>query len=145
MATTPRWIPIFFGAVMILMALIILGALLGVIPAEGEFLAPPIVIASIGICLLFGGIAFLVPERTPSLVKSGIFFLALMSLALVCNWTAFAPDASYSSSTTIGPFQIRGGDQMGGRIVFGAFAILVDLLLLSVIIGWIRPGKGKET
>jgi hypothetical protein len=130
---------------MILMAAIILGALFGVIPAEGEFLAPPIVIASIGICLLFGGIAFVVPERTPSLVKSGILFLALMSLALVCNWTAFAPEVSYSSSTTIGPIQIRGGDQIGGRIVFGAAAIIVDILLISVIIGWIRPRKGKES
>jgi hypothetical protein len=68
-----------------------------------------------------------------------------MSLALVCNWTAFAPEVSYSSSTTIGPIQIRGGDQIGGRIVFGAAAIIVDILLISVIIGWIRPRKGKES
>ena len=144
-SSTPRWIPIFIGSVMIFMASIVLGALIGVIPAEGEFLAPPLVIASIGICLLFGGITFLIPERTSPILKSGVFLVALFSLALVCNWTAFAPDVAYSSTTTIGPIQIRGDDQLGGRIVFGVAAVIVDIFILAMVVGWIRPGKRRDS
>ena len=119
MSSTPRWIPIFFGTVMILMAMIILGALIGLIPTEGQFLAPPFIIASIGICLFCGGIALWTPQKTPPLIKSGIFLIGVLSLATVCNWTAFAPQVTYSSSTTIGAFQSGGEDQVGGGLVFG--------------------------
>jgi hypothetical protein len=143
MSSTPRWIPILFGSVMIFMATIILGALIGIVPADGVFLAPPIIIAGIVIGLFFGGIALWIPSKTPSIIKSGIFLIALFSLATVCNWTAFAPEVTYTSSTSIGLLQISGDDQIGGRVVFGAAAIVIDLILLSVVIGWIRPSRRK--
>lgn len=145
MSSTPRWIPIFIGSVMIFMAAIILGAIIGFVPTDGDFLAPPLIIASIGTCLFFGGIAFWIPQRTPPIIKSGIFLIAFLSLAMVCNWTAFAPDVTYSSSTTIGPIQIRGDDQIGGRIVFGAAAIIVDIFVVYMVIGWIRPSRREES
>jgi len=144
MSSTPRWIPIFFGTVMILMAMIILGALIGLIPAEGQFLAPPFIIASIGICLFCGGIALWTPQKTPPLIKTFIFLIGVLSLATVCNWTAFAPQVTYSSSTTIGAIQSGGEDQVGGRLVFGAAAIFVDLFILSAVIGWIRSTRRKD-
>ena len=127
------------------MAVIIFGALIGSVPTEGDFLAPPFIIANISIGLFFGGIALWIPSKTPPFIKSGIFLVALVSLATVCNWTAFAPEVTYSSSTTIGPYQISGGDQVGGRVVFGAFAIIVDLFIISMVIGWIRPSSRKES
>lgn len=137
--------PILLGAVMIFMAAIILGALIGLIPTDGDFLAPPVIIASIGVCLFFGGIVFWLPQNTPAFVKSGVFLIALLSLATVCNWTAFAPEVTYSSSTTIGPIQFSGEDQVGGRIVFGAAAIVVDLFLIAGGISWVRSATRKES
>jgi hypothetical protein len=38
---TPRWIPLFIGSIMMLMAALILGAVVGLVPTgAGQFLAP---------------------------------------------------------------------------------------------------------
>jgi hypothetical protein len=64
--------------------------------------------------------------------------LALLFLAITCNWTAFAPGVAYYSSSSVGPLEFSGQDQVGGRIVFGLAAIAVNLLILDVIVGWAR-------
>ncbi len=138
MNETPRWIPILFGSVMILMALIILGAFYGYIPAEGEFTAPPAIILSIAICLLAAGLAILIPPGAPAILRTALGIITLITVAAVCNWTAFAPEVTYTSSTSIGPFSYEGEDQVGGRIVFGLVAIVVDIILISSLILWIR-------
>jgi hypothetical protein len=139
MNSTPKWIPLLFGSAMILMAAIILGAFVGIIPTEGgQFLAPPIIIVGLGLCLLSGGIAMYIPQKAPVFFRSGLFAIALVSLAIVCNWTAFAPGVVYSSSTSIGLLQFSGEDPIGGRIVFGLAAIVVDLFMLFAVVGWIR-------
>ncbi|HEY5159145.1 MAG TPA: hypothetical protein VII93_14380 [Anaerolineales bacterium] len=146
MNSTPRWIPILFGGVLILMAAIILGAFFGIVPTEGgQFLAPPVVVISLGLCLLFGGLAMWVPEQAPAILRSGILIIALASLAAVCNWTAFAPGVVFSSSIAIGPFQFNGVDQVGGRIAFTLAAIAVDLIILFAISGWIRSRSRRKT
>ncbi len=138
MNETPRWIPILFGSVMILMALIILGAFYGYIPAEGEFTAPPAIILSIAICLLAAGLAILIPPGAPAILRTALGIITFISVAAVCNWTAFAPEVTYTSSTSIGPFSFEGEDQVGGRIIFGFVAIVVDIILISSLILWIR-------
>jgi hypothetical protein len=142
--STPRWIPILFGSVMILMALIIFGALYGFIPAEGEFTAPKFIILSISICLFAAGLAFLIPERAPAILRTALGIIAFATLAAVCNWTAFAPGVTYTSSSSIGPFQFEGEDPIGGRIVFGLAAIAVDIFILAAIIGWLRSHSRKD-
>jgi hypothetical protein len=139
MNTTPRWIPLFFGSVMILMAALILGALFGIVPTDGgQFFAPRLVIICLGTCLLAGGLILWIPEQSPVIFRSGLIFLALASLVIVCNWTAFAPDVIYSSSTSIGPFQFSSNDQVGGRIAFAIAAIVVNLFVLYVLVNWMR-------
>ena len=145
MNSTSRWIPLLFGSVMLLMAALILGALCGIVPTDGgRFLAPPLIIAAIGVCLLCGGLALWIPAKTPAIVRSGLFLVALASMATACNWTAFAPDVLYYSSTSIGPLQFTGEDQVGGRIVFGLAAVAVDGLILYLIIAWARSSLLKR-
>jgi hypothetical protein len=138
MDSTPRWIPILFGTVMILMALIILGAFYGFIPAEGEFKAPPVIILSICICLLAAGLAILIPPGAPAILRTALGIITFITLAAVCNWTAFAPGITYTSSTSIGLFSFEGEDQVGGRIVFGLVAIAVDIILISSLVIWLK-------
>jgi hypothetical protein len=145
MNSTPKWIPLLFGSAMILMAAIILGAFVGIIPTEGgQFLAPPIVIVSLGLCLLAGGLAMYIPQKAPVIFRSGLLIIALVSLAMVCNWTAFAPGVIYSSSVSIGSLQVSGEDQIGGRFVFGLAAIIVDLFMVFTIVGWTRNRKSMK-
>jgi cytochrome c oxidase assembly factor CtaG len=139
MNETPRSIPLLFGSVMFLMGSIILGALLGIVPTDGgRFTAPPTVIAALGLCLLFGAFMLWLPRQAPVLIRTVLLIMALDLLAVVCNWTAFAPDVVYYSSTSIGPVTITGEDQVGGRIVFGFAAVVVDVSILSMLIGWVH-------
>jgi hypothetical protein len=139
----PKWIPVLFGSVMLLMGLLILGALFGIIPTEegGQFLAPPLVIASLGLGLVLGGILIWVPYRTPPMVRSILFLVALALVAVVCNWTAFAPNVAYYSSTSIGPVSITEEGGIGGRIAFGIAALVVDIVFISVLVSVLRPSK----
>lgn len=138
----PRWIPVLFGAVAFLMGVLILGAFLGIVPTDGgRFTAPPAVILGIGLSLLVGAAIFWLPRTAPAVVRSGLLVLALGLLAVVCNWTAFAPDVIYSSSVSIGPVSFSGSDQVGGRIAFGLAALLVDAVIIATIAGWIRSAR----
>jgi len=138
----PRWIPLLFGGVAFLMGVLILGAHLGVVPTDGgRFTAPPAVILAIGFGLLVGAGIFWLPRTAPAVVRSGLLLLALGLLAVVCNWTAFASEVIYSSSTSIGPVSFSGSDQVGGRIAFGLAALLVDAAIVATIVGWIRSAR----
>src|SRR4030042_5805722 len=102
MNDTPAWIPVLFGCVMLLMGALILGALFGIIPTDGgQFLAPSPVILALGLSLILGGFLFWIPRTVPSLVRTFLFLIALALVGVVCNWTAFAPDVVYTSSTSI--------------------------------------------
>jgi hypothetical protein len=145
MDDVPKGIPILFGAVMVLMGSIILGALLGVVPTDGgQFLAPPFVLTSLGVLLIAGGVALWLPRHSPVWIRSALILLALGLLAIVCNWTAFAPEVVYYSSASIGPVTTGGEDPVGGRLVFGLAAIAVDVFILSILLGWIRSVMKSE-
>jgi len=144
MDSTPKWIPFLYGSIMILMGTLILGALWGYVPIDGgSFTAPSWVIISLGICLLSAGAAFWLPGKSPSLVKSALLIITLVALALVCNWTAFAPGVEYQSSAILGMIEITGKDQIGGRIVFGLAAVTIDLIILAVFISFFRQSHRK--
>jgi hypothetical protein len=120
------------------MALIILGEVYGYIPTEGEFTAPKVIVLSISICLFAAGLAILIPQSAPAILRTGRGIVAFTTLAAVCNWTAFAPGVTYTSSSSIGPFQFQGEDLIGGRIVFGLAAIAVGIFIIAAIIRWLR-------
>lgn len=145
LASTPVWIRILFGAVPILMGVVILGAQAGVVPTDGgSFLAPPGVILSLGAGLILFGLGLWMPASTPPQLKSAIFLILLLLLGVVCNWTAFAPDVVYTSETSIGGWQTSGEDPIGGRIVFGAAALAVDALLAFTVIDIVRRALRRD-
>lgn len=142
MEDTPVWIPLMFGGVMVLMGLTILGALLGFVPTgEGQFLAPPLVILALGGGLIVGGMILLMAAvDSPGWVRSSLFLAVLGMAAVVCNWSAFAPDVVYgtSSSISLGPITYSSEGGGGSRFVFGAVAVLVDVFILYMILDWVR-------
>jgi hypothetical protein len=145
MTPVPRWITLLIGSVMMLMAALILGAVFGLVPTgTGQFLAPPVIIVSLGLCFVSGGLLLWLPHQAPVFLRGGLFTLGLLFLAITCNWTAFAPGVAYYSSSSVGPLEFSGEDQVGGRIVFGLTAIAVNLLILDVVVGWARGRLRKE-
>jgi hypothetical protein len=132
-------VPIFFGGVCFLLGVVILGSQAGVIPtAEGAFFAPPSVITALAIGLIILALAIGIPARSPAFLRGLLGFLALAMFAVVCNWSAFAPNVRYSTNFQIGPFSGSGEDPIGGRIVFGIVALAIDGLLLSWLVWTIR-------
>jgi hypothetical protein len=69
--------------------------------------------------------------------------IRLLLVAVVCNWTAFAPGIRYTSDVAIGPWTSGREDQVGGRIAFGAVAAGIDAILaiglVASIRNWLRP------
>jgi hypothetical protein len=123
---------------MILIAVIIAGAYFDLIPKEGEFNAPPLIILSLSLCLLTAGLVMFLPQKAPLILRGGLGSIAILALLTVCNWTAFAPGITFTSSTTIGPLEMSGEDPIGGRIVFGLVAIGLDVLVIGSTILWLR-------
>jgi len=124
------WIRALFGLVPILMGVVILGALAGIVPTEGgRFFAPPWVIIALGAGLILFGLGLWIPQSVPAIVKQGLFLLIFLMVAVVCNWTAFAPGIRYTSELTIGGWTTSGEDPIGGRIVFGLVALVIDGVL----------------
>jgi hypothetical protein len=140
MDKTPKWIPLLFGGVMVLMGAVILGALIGIVPTNegGHFVAPPPIIASLGIVLAAGGVLLWMPCQSPPSLRTLLFLMALAMVAIVCNWAAFAPDVVYESSTSIGPIGIIGNTDTGARIACGIVALVVNATFISTLIASVR-------
>jgi len=102
---------------------------------------------SIGLVLLMDGIEAL--KRA----KGWLAFLVLVSFASIFNWVAFGPGERHftsSSSVGVGPVAVSSassGHELGGRIAFGIFAVLLDLLVASpLILGlwrWMRSSGSR--
>ncbi len=134
---------------MLLMGGTIIGALVGIVPVEegGKFLAPSPIIAALGFGLVLGGLLFWIPDRMPALLRTCLFLSALALVAVVCNWSAFAPNVVYGSSTSIGPVTLTDKSDTGPRIVFGLVALMLDAAFVSTLISWLRsifhgPSRG---
>jgi hypothetical protein len=125
------------GSICFLMGIILLGALTGIIPAEeASFLAPPAIILAIGLGLVVLGFLIWIPKRAPSWIRGLLGMVLLGMLAVICNWSAFAPGVQYSTNLEIGSFSSGSEDPIGGRIVFGLAALALDLFLLGSVF-WI--------
>ena len=136
---TSRWMSLFIGAVSLLMGGMVLGAVAGVVPADPEgFIAPRWVVAAIGVGCLVATAVLWMPRNAPQAVKSLVLWLGLLLVATVCNWSAFAPNVRYTSSVSIGPWEQAGEDPVGGRIVFGLAALLVNAILVGSVVGAVR-------
>jgi hypothetical protein len=133
------WTQALFGVVPIVMGLVILGALAGTVPTDGgTFFAPPWVIVALGTGLILFGLMLWLPRSTPSLLRNGVAMLVVVLVAGVCNWTAFTPGVRYTSEVTLGGWTTSGEDPVGGRIVFGLVALVIDAVLAVGIFDAIR-------
>ena len=93
--------------------------------------------AAMGLVLLLDGIeAF---KR----IRGWLAFVFLVSFAAVFNWVAFGPGERHFTTRTsvgsgaIGVTSVAEGGELGGRIAFGVFAVLLDLLIASPLILWL--------
>jgi len=93
--------------------------------------------AAMGLVLLLDGIeAF---KR----IRGWLAFVFLVAFASVFNWVAFGPGERHftsRSSVGVGPVgvsSVASGDDLGGRIAFGVFAVLLNLLIASPLILWL--------
>jgi hypothetical protein len=132
-------IPALFALVPFAMAMLIFGAQLGVIPADdGVFFAPPPVITALWLGLLLFSFVVAIPRQAPAWLRTLMGLALMLLVGVVCNWTAFAPGVRYTSTTSIGPFSSSGEDPIGGRIVFGLAALVVDAILIGSLAYWAR-------
>lgn len=135
----PLWSRILFSLVPLLIGLIIVGAWFGIIPADGRTLrAPaPVILALAGTLILFAFLIW-VPSGAPRALKVALPVMLLLLLAVVCNWTAFAPGVRYASELSVGPWSWAGEDQMSGRVVFGLAAVAVDAVMVAALFQAVR-------
>jgi len=137
----PLWARAIFSLVPLLMGLVILGAWAGIVPTEGgSFHAPAVVIIALGAGLILFSLMVWIPSATPAALRSGLFAILLLLVAVVCNWTAFSPGIRYTSEVTIGGWSKSGEDPVGGRIAFGVVALVIDAVLAYGIFEAIRRG-----
>jgi hypothetical protein len=143
-------------------AAIVLGAIvaavgLGILAlsvwAPGEkFNAPRWVVAAIGGAFVFFGswtaIIYAMgydPKRgdetlPPPLVQLAFFAPGLTLFAVPFHWVAFGPGSRAFSGSMSLPFLTisRRSGELSGRIWFGVFAVLIDLMILGVCVKLIR-------
>jgi hypothetical protein len=133
-------IPLVFGGFTLLMGALVLGAAVGIVPADPRgFNVPRWVIAAIGSGLGVFGLMIIIPAGAPAWAKSGLAIIFLGLLALVLNYTAFfAPTRIFSSSTSIGPITTYSEGDLGARLICGGIAVLLDAFILWTLIGQFR-------
>ena len=98
--------------------------------------------AAMGLVLLLDGFAAL--RR----LRGWLAFVFLVSFASVFNWVAFGPgERHFTTRTSVGSGEcvvttVDVGGERGGRIAFGVFAVLMNLLIASPLILWLwRRGR----
>ena len=112
--------------------------------SDESFNAPRWVVAAVGVFFIIGGtmpmlqgLKELVGGEPPWLrfLNQLVGFMFLLLLAIPFNWVAFGSgEREFSSETSIGPISFFASGLSGGRCAFGAFAMLLNILLLYVVI-----------
>jgi hypothetical protein len=110
--------------------------------------APIWVIASAAVFFALCGILILLIGSTRFVWLSNLVnWLFLVTLALPFNWIAFgAGERHFSSSISIGTALISNTTpgEREGRIVFGIFAVLLDLMVLFLPLQMLKRGDAEH-
>ena len=78
-------------------------------------------------------------------VSQAAAIVAFASLAVIVNWVAFGPGPrQFSGGMSVGGFVIASpsGSEIGGRVMFGVGAVILDLIVLVVLASRLR-GKNN--
>jgi len=140
--STVKWL---FGPVLLAAGVLELVAAFGLIGFDASRLhAPPwlpgamgVAFISVALVLMLDGIEAL--KR----LKGWLALVFLVSFASIFNWVAFGPGERHFTTRTRVGFGAGGvttasdGHELGGRIAFGVFAALLDLLIASPLIAWL--------
>jgi hypothetical protein len=144
---------LIFGSIFIFVGALIFLTAVDVIDAPDEnFNAPRWIVAVIGLAFAVAGAMVIVKSLESGYGDHPLFksISTLMVLAFLVffaapfNWVAFGPgERSFSRSTSFGPLTVsqNANGDLGGRMVFGIAAILMDIFVIYVIYRLLR-GKG---
>src|SRR5512141_3190958 len=96
---------------------------------------PDYVIAGAAMMFIFGGMMILLMESERlAWLRNVVIWLFVVCLAIPFNWVAFGEgERQFSSSSSFLGFTSSGTPgETEGRVVFGLFALLMDLMVLLV-------------
>ena len=149
-APIPAGVKWLFGPVMLGAGGLALAAAFGWIglgPSRTH--APMWLIGAIGVAFASMGFVLLTDGIEPlRRVRGWLGFVFLVSFASVFNWVAFGPgERQFTTRTSVGSggigvSTVAEGGELGGRIAFGVFAVLLNLLIASpLLIALWRRGR----
>ncbi|MGH7772342.1 MAG: hypothetical protein ACREQA_08890 [Candidatus Binatia bacterium] len=122
--------------------LIIMGVSVDIIHVDPKTVhAPRWVVGSVGLAFFLAGLA-LFTSRYKEAKKFQVFLGAtvLILLAGMANWIAFGPGERQFSGTISLPFSAYSSkaSELSGRIAFGIFAGILDVVILGFLISGLR-------
>jgi len=129
---------------------------------ESSFHAPRWIVAVVGLMFFLTGVLLAISpgrstaaqqgqaEGTPSTVQTGIRFwlgaFIILLFALVFNWVAFGPgEREFQGGITVpfGLFSVEVNETLG-RVIFGAGAVMIDVIAAAVLWKWFRRSMPKR-
>lgn len=121
---------VFWGSVMLILALALFLVAAGVVPSGSEGRAAPLmVVAMAGLVLAAGGIALMLSST--SRLRLALVAVMLAGFAAIGGWIAFNGTAESISGGV--SFLTREGNALLGRLTFGMGAVLSVLVLILVL------------
>jgi len=144
-APIPPVVKWLFGPLLLAAAALGLAVAFGLIRLEPSRTHAPLwIVGAIGVSFAAMGLVLLLDGvEAFKRIRGWLAFVFLVSFAAVFNWVAFGPGERHFTTRTsvgsgaIGVTSVAEGGELGGRIAFGVFAVLLDLLIASPLILWL--------
>ncbi len=138
-APIPGLIKWFFGPLMLLFGSLVAAVALGWVPVVPKRVHVPMwLVGAIGVAFLSLGLVVMLDGiKMLEKIRGWLGLMFFLSFASIFNWVAFGPgERHFTVKTSIGSGAAHAttsspGDELTGRIMFGLFAVILDLLLLS--------------
>ncbi len=149
MATSPKWTSTLMGSIILFVGALLLGLLMGIAPVDGggNSLVPSLIIVSVGLGFVFGGIQLWLPDQTSRFLRTCLGLLPMILIVILCNWTAFATHIVYKSSASAGLKHLVENSSLGALTLFAVVVIIIDYAFLSTLITsieWLYRSTGKR-
>ena len=134
-----------FGGIFILTGTLIIIMSIDVIHVPDEnFGAPRWVVTAAGMAFALAGVmvalnAFKdfsgVDHRLIQWIYNALVIVLMISFATPFHWVAFGPgEREFNTTVGVGPVAVnKSGGELGGRLAFGFFAIVMDVLIIYSI------------